>query len=90
MRRACVRTTAKVATAASKVPAASTAMPSAASVLCQGNRSQQPGTTQHTGCSQHKFSKDPTAKDKARHVGTLLAASKVEAARFARIRYTPV
>ena len=85
MRRACVRATTNVS--ASKVPAASTTgVPSPASVLCQGNRSQQTGTSQHTGCNQHKFSKDRTAKDKARHMGTLLAASEVEAARFARIR----
>ena len=91
MRRTHVRTTAKVATAASEVPAASTAsVPSSTSVLCQGNRSQQAGATQHTRCNQYKFSKDRTAKNKARHMGTLLAASKVEAARFARIRYTPV
>ena len=85
MRRACVRATTNVS--ASEVPAASTArVPSPTSVLCQGNRSQQTGTSQHTGCNQHKFSKDRTAKDKARHMGTLLAASEVEAARVARIR----
>lgn len=54
MRRGCVRTTAKVATAAAEVPSASTAgVPSSTSVLCQGNRSQQVGATQHTRCSQY-------------------------------------
>jgi hypothetical protein len=85
MRRACVRTTAGKVSATSEMPAAS-----ATSVLCQGKRSLQAGAGKHPGCNQHKFSEDRTAKDKARHMGTLLAASKVEAARFARIRYTPV
>lgn len=84
MRCAHVAATANVPTA--NVPASG--VPSATSVLCQGNGSLQPGAGQHTGRNQHKFSQDRTAKEKARHMGTLPAASKVEAARFARIRYT--
>jgi hypothetical protein len=97
MRRAHVRTTAKVSAAnvsAAKVPTAgvpTTGVPaSATSVLRESNRSLQAGANQHTGCNQHNFSEDRTAKDKARHTGTLPAASGVEAARIARIRYTQV
>jgi hypothetical protein len=75
MRRAHVRTTASAM---------------AAAVLCQGNGSLQTGASQHTGYNQHDFSQDRTAKEKARHKGTLPAASEIEAARFARIRYTQV
>jgi hypothetical protein len=85
MRRAHVRATTSERSAA-EVPASG--MPSATSVLCQRNGSLQADARQYTGCNQHDFSEDRTAKDKARHKGTLPAASEVEAARFARIRYT--
>src|SRR5260370_2104920 len=82
MRRVHVPTPAKMATTSE---VAATGVPSAAPVLCQSNGSLQTGAGQRTGCNQHNFSKDRTAKHKARHTGTLPAASEVEAARFARI-----
>jgi hypothetical protein len=69
---------------ASKAPASD--MPSPR-VLRPGNGSLKAGASQHTGSDEHNFSKDRTAKDKARHTGTLPAASRIEAARFARTRY---
>ena len=83
MRRAHVPTTASEVSAAN---VSASAVPSATSVLCQGNGSLQAGAGQDTGCNQGDFSEDRTAKNKARHKGSLLAASKIEAARFARIR----
>ena len=55
MRRTHVRTTAGKVSATSEMPAASS-VPSATSVLCQGNRSLQAGAGQDTGCNQHDFS----------------------------------
>jgi hypothetical protein len=85
MRRAHVRTTTRVT--AADVPAA---VASTTPVLRQGNGSLQPGTNHHTERNQRKFSEDRIAKDKARHMGTLPAASEAEAARIARIQYTRV
>jgi len=86
MRRAHVPATTPKMPSASNV--AASAVPSATSVLRQGNGSLQAGAGQHTARNQHDFSQDRTVKEKARHMGTLPAASKVQAARFARIRYT--
>jgi len=54
MRRVHVRAAGKVS-ATSEMPAAS-AVASATSVLCQGNRSLQAGTGHDTGSNQHNFS----------------------------------
>ena len=58
-----------------------------AAVLCQRNRSLNAGGTQHAGNNNQNLFEDRTAKDKARHIATLLAAAKLEAARIARIHY---
>jgi hypothetical protein len=84
MRRAHVRTTAKVSASevpASKVPASAV---SSASVLRQSDGNPQAEASQHTGCNQQNFSEERITMDKARHTGTLPAASQAKAARIAR------
>ncbi len=61
----------------------------AADMLCQRNGSLNAGETQHARSNQNLF-EDGIAKHKARHIVTLVAAAKSEAARIARIRYRQV
>ena len=44
----------------------------AAAVLCQRNRSLNAGGTQHAGNNNQNLFEDRTAKDKRRHIATLL------------------
>lgn len=60
-----------------------------AAMLCQCSRSENEGGTQQAESNQNYF-EDGTTKDKARHIATLLAAAKFEAARIARIHYLQV